>query len=387
MGRKVEINIYGEVASFQGDAASEWGIVSLSSVQKQIDALGDLDDVDLIIVNINSPGGEVHEGFAIYEKLVSLNKKITTRGIGQVASIGTVIFLAGSEREAYDTLNFLIHFPWSMAIGTADDFERQTEELRKIEDKILDFYVKNTGADKEVLRGIMAKDTAMSISEAVELKFVTKVLEPVKAFAKLKKKTPETNQVEIIENMKKFFSEAFAQLKRLGVQDLDEVKNMDVTTTDGKTLQVEGEELVSGAKVSIDGSPAPDGTYELEDGTKIVVTGGAIESVEAGTSTEEGSDDKDEKIKKLEAENADLKKQLESSNNKVEDLTTDVEGMKSEVAVITESLKNLKIDVKVPRGHSPQNNEKKKQEDDAKEKAKVKAEMKEFTNKSKGAKK
>lgn len=301
-----------------------------------------MSEVDTIIVNINTPGGEVNEGYAIYDRLRALGKKIITRGFGQVASIGTIIMLAGDEREISKSVDFLIHFPWGSATGNADDFERQADELRKVEDRILNTYVERTGADREILREIMAKESSMTADKALELKFATKIMDKVVAFARITKHKTSDDEDKILNTMKKFFGDAFAQLARLGHQS--QVKNMDVKTTDGKTLSVEGEEIASGSAVTIDGQPAADGTYELEDGRKVTVSGGKVSGIENKPA------DKDKEIADLKAENDRLQKELDAKNAEVTNLKTDVDTMKAEVGEITTALKNMKTDVKFNTG-------------------------------------
>ena len=132
MSKVGQINIVGSIGGWE---------VSLQNVMEQVKTAGAVDEY---LVVINSGGGEVFEGYAIYNYLLSLNKPITTRGVGIVASIATVIFLAGKKRQLYNNTQFLIHNPWSMTEGDANEFIKKAEELKNIENNLIDFYVQHS---------------------------------------------------------------------------------------------------------------------------------------------------------------------------------------------------------------------------------------------------
>ena len=94
-----EIKIYGEIVPFQGTQIENRGYTNLSIVEDQLKKAGGSE----LLVKLHTVGGDVDEGFAIYASLRRYAKdhhvKITTRADGQVASIGTVIFLAGDESK------------------------------------------------------------------------------------------------------------------------------------------------------------------------------------------------------------------------------------------------------------------------------------------------
>ena len=86
---------YGVVDCWQDSSASEWGYINLKTVKDQIEAQKGFDE---ILIHIHSDGGDVNEGFAIYENLKSLGKPITAQIEGNCFSIATVIALAGDKR-------------------------------------------------------------------------------------------------------------------------------------------------------------------------------------------------------------------------------------------------------------------------------------------------
>ena len=322
------INIIGAIGGgFFGD-------VNLATVMSQVEALGDVDEY---VVLINSQGGEVYEGYAIKDYLMSLGKPITTRGIGLVASIATVIFLAGKKRELFASTKFLIHNPWTFGEGDADSLEKKAEELRKIENDLLDLYVKETGSDRDRLQALMREDKTIPADEALELKFCTEIIEPVKAYATLITK-PKTNSMSKIG---KIFKDAFAALKAQGV-----VLNDSVSTTDGKTLEIEmaGDAPAVGDTVTLEGQPAV-GTFELADGTKITCEDGKITAVEkpSASSSEDTA---------AAAQVAALQSQLTDLQNQVNQLTADNETLRAQNAQMTEEVEMITTHIKAlkPKG-------------------------------------
>ena len=355
MAKEGHIHIIGGIGTY--------GEVSMQSVANQVKELG---DVDKYLVLINSGGGEVYEGYAIRDFLLSLGKPITTRGIGIVGSIASVIFLAGTKRQLYTNTRFLIHNPFTFGEGDADELQRRADELRVIENDLLDFYHQETGTDKETLKALMQEDKLIDSSLANELKFATEILEPVKAYATIK--TIKTNTMSKIG---KIFKDAFASLKAHGV-----VMNETIMTTDGKELEIEmaGDTISEGDMVTLDGESA-DGNFELADGTKIVCESGVITSVEKPSA--ESDDDVQNQINELKKVVADL-----TNQNKA--LATENEEMIAEVEVITNHLKKLKItNVVAPKKVTAFNRQGKVEAKVELSNDEVKARIKELGNKSK----
>lgn len=366
MAKKATVNIIGSIGS---DVFSE---NSLRTVMKQVESVPDATEIH---VNINSPGGEVTEGFAIYNYLTSQGVPVITRGVGLVASIATVVFLAGKKRELYENTQFLIHNPWTYGEGDAATLEKKAEELRGIENQLLDFYANHTGTDKDTLRDLMNSDKMVSASIANELKFATDILTPVKAFATIKTQTKkETNMSKI----GKIFKEAFAALKAQGVL-LSEM----VTTTDGTELEIEmaGATIAVGDTVTVNGEPA-EGTFELADGSTIVVVEGKITEMMKPESAME-HEDEEEKEKAQSDVIANLQSEIETLKAANAELKNQNSEMAKNVEVITNHLKKLKVNAAIP-SNAPQFN---KVAPDAKKEMgvdEIKARFKELQNKSKG---
>ena len=324
--RVAHLHVFGEVANFQTPEASGMGVVSMTTIKHEVEAAGGPSKFDEIFVHINSPGGEVSEGFAIYNYLVGLGKPITTQADGMVASIATVIFLSGTTRKVYKTTDFMIHNPWTMVVGDADQIEKNVEQLRRVEANLIDFYVQHTKAERQHLEQLMAAESYLSAEQLVQLGFATEVVEPVKAFAKVNTTQNHINMNKL-KNVGKHFAAAWAELTRLGVP-----MAATVMTADGQELEIEmgdATEVQVGQSVMIAGEPAPDGEYMLENGSKIMVAAGIITEVmpaEPATTQEE----------------APVTVEIEALTAEIENLKAQLADKDTEVAEIVAHLKNIK---------------------------------------------
>ena len=330
MSKVGQINIVGSIGGWE---------VSLQNVMEQVKTAGAVDEY---LVVINSGGGEVFEGYAIYNYLLSLNKPITTRGVGIVASIATVIFLAGKKRQLYNNTQFLIHNPWSMTEGDANEFIKKAEELKNIENNLIDFYVQHTGGDSSTLQSLMNEDKFISSETALELKFATEILSPIKAFATFTNNNKNKNQMSKIG---KIFKNAFAELKNAGV-----VLNETVMTADGQELEITmaGSTIAVGDEVMVGGQPA-EGSYQLADGTEIECKGGLITAIIQPTASVENE------VEILNAKKSELEQQIAALTKQVEDLQLENTALKGtneqmveEVNAITNHLRKLNIKAEIP---------------------------------------
>ena len=98
---------------------------------------------DSITVRISSPGGIVVEGFAIMDSLAAYPGEVTTLGVGYVASIASVILLAGDRVKMAENAFLMVHNPWSYMEGDAEDMRKHADILEKMEMQIADVYAKS----------------------------------------------------------------------------------------------------------------------------------------------------------------------------------------------------------------------------------------------------
>jgi ATP-dependent Clp protease protease subunit len=129
-------------------------------------------------VYINSPGGSVTAGLAIYDTMQFIRPKVSTICIGQAASMGAVL-LAGGEagmRYALPNSRILIHQPLGGAQGQASDIEIQAREILRLREKLNEILQHHTGRDVEKIIRDTDRDYIMSAAEAVEYGIIDEVL-------------------------------------------------------------------------------------------------------------------------------------------------------------------------------------------------------------------
>ena len=167
---KATVNIFGDIVD---DAVFEGGI-SAVSFASELESMGDVDAID---VYINSYGGSVSQGFAIYNLLKSHPAKVTTICSGFACSIASIIFLAGDERIMQDASLLMIHNPWTVSMGNANELRKQADDLDKMAQISVDLYCEKTGLEEAVIKEMMDKETWITSKEAYELGFATTVKE------------------------------------------------------------------------------------------------------------------------------------------------------------------------------------------------------------------
>tara|TARA_B100001250_G_scaffold409590_1_gene434261 strand:+ start:7493 stop:8497 length:1005 start_codon:yes stop_codon:yes gene_type:complete len=140
--------------------------------------LSDLKGKDLN-VHINSLGGSVFDGIAIYNALKNFKGKVTTKVEGIGASIASVIALAGDSIEMADNSLLMIHNPYAMVGGDSQEMRKTAELLDKIKNEIIGIYESKTGLTSEVLNSMMDEETWFNSSEALESNFIDSVSESV----------------------------------------------------------------------------------------------------------------------------------------------------------------------------------------------------------------
>jgi len=128
---------------------------------------------------INSPGGQVYSGMAIYDTMRMIPNKISTVAVGVAASFGTVLLAAGSKGQRYALPHATIHMhqPLGGAQGQASDIEIQAKEILRLKDRLNEILSEATGQDIDTIIRDTERDFYMSAQEAVKYGLVDKVLE------------------------------------------------------------------------------------------------------------------------------------------------------------------------------------------------------------------
>ena len=287
-------------------------------------------DDDTIDLRLHCEGGSVTEGWAIVDKLRASGKKITATVEGVCASMATVVLLAASERKAYPHASLLIHEPYIPEYTLADayraeDLQKMADSLNAETQKMLDFYVERTGADRAELEALMKEDKFVDMERAKELGFISEILPALSARSRTPKAQAKWNNHQISNNMaenKTKVAELLAALgEALGLSQPKAVAYA-LTTESGDTITIdkpEGEDPAEGDTAS------PDGEHKMPDGTTIVVVDGVITKIkpakEQGEETPEENEElaqANARITELEAELANAKAEAESAKAEAE---------------------------------------------------------------------
>jgi ATP-dependent Clp protease protease subunit len=133
-----------------------------------------------IAIYINSPGGYVSSGLAIYDTMQYIRCPVATACIGQAASMGSLLLAAGNPgmRTALPNARIMVHQPSGGYRGVATDIERHAEEIVDLKRRLNEIYVKHTGQKYDAIEKKLDRDTFMTAEEAAEFGIVDKVYEP-----------------------------------------------------------------------------------------------------------------------------------------------------------------------------------------------------------------
>lgn len=131
-----------------------------------------------ILLYINSPGGEVTAGMAIYDTIKFIKCDVSTIAMGQVCSMGSLLASSGTKgkRLILPNCRHMIHQPSGGAGGQATDMEIQVKEILKMKKSLTEIYVKNTGQTYKKLVNDMERDNFMSAEESVAYGLADKVI-------------------------------------------------------------------------------------------------------------------------------------------------------------------------------------------------------------------
>ncbi len=131
-----------------------------------------------VSVYVNSPGGSVTAGLAIYDTMQFLKCDIVTYCMGQAASMGAVLLTAGTKgkRHALPGARIMIHQPWGGAQGTASDIHIQAQEILRLKEHLNGILAKHTGKSLKVVTQDTDRDFFMSAEEAAKYGLVDDVL-------------------------------------------------------------------------------------------------------------------------------------------------------------------------------------------------------------------
>lgn len=329
------IYITGFIGTIVNDDGSIIKGVELIDVIQQVQAQPSAESFDVII---KSPGGFVDIGFDIYDYIRSLKKPIKTIGVDVVASIATVIFMAGDERILSPKTEFMIHLPTGSIQGTAEEIKNYSEMVLECEKRLLDFYKKTTNLSEEALKPLLKRETFLTSQEAYDLKFSTSLEAEQTVVAYLNSKSNKMSYLTKEEAEKRFQkSEGLLEkiLNKLSGKSkgrgADPKALMVKDANDGEIdfpELVEGDTPKVGDKATIDGKDA-DGEIVMPSGETFVFKAGVLEE-----------------IKPVDEDTEALKEELENLKSENEELTNELTEVKANLTDAVTALKTIQTDLK-----------------------------------------
>ena len=168
--KEADIYIFGDITSwewFENDVSS----YTLSKELQELDK-----DIEFINVHINSYGGEVAEGLAIYNMLRNHKAKVRTYCDGFACSIASVIFMAGDERIMNNASLLMVHNAWMRTAGNAEKLRKDADDLDKITQASIEAYKSRVNITEEKIKELLDNETWILPSEALEMGFATSII-------------------------------------------------------------------------------------------------------------------------------------------------------------------------------------------------------------------
>lgn len=178
-GGAADIHIYDEIGY--------WGITA----KKFVSDLKAISDATSINLHINSPGGDVFDGIAIYNALKGLGIPITAYVDGLAASMASVIAMVGNPVIMPANAMMMIHKPWGASSGDANAMRDYADLLDKVESVLIPAYVEKTGKTPEAVAAMLEDETWLTGAECVAHGFADQVTESVRAMACIESKRIE----------------------------------------------------------------------------------------------------------------------------------------------------------------------------------------------------
>ncbi len=128
---------------------------------------------------INSPGGVVTSGLAIYDTMRYIRPSVSTMCVGMAASMGSLLLAAGEKDMRFSLPNsrIMVHQPSGGFQGQASDIERHAQDIIKLKRRLNEIYVEHTGQSYETIEKTLDRDHFMAPEEAVEFGLIDKILE------------------------------------------------------------------------------------------------------------------------------------------------------------------------------------------------------------------
>lgn len=185
-----ELLLYGDISD-----STWWGDeITPKNFKEELDSLGDIKTLN---VYINSGGGDVFAGQAIYSMLKRHSATVNVYVDGLAASIASIIAMAGDNVKMPKNAMLMVHNPWSFGMGNANDFRKLADDLDKVRESMISVYEDKTGMEKESIVELMDAETWMTAEEALEFGFADEIEEEKQVAASLNNRIFAINGLKV----------------------------------------------------------------------------------------------------------------------------------------------------------------------------------------------
>lgn len=176
-----ELLIYGEIAG-----STWWGDeVTPKQFKEDLDALGDIETLNVFV---NSPGGDVFAGQAIYSILKRYDAQVNVYVDGLAASAASLVAMAGDTIIMPANALMMIHNPWTWGDGNASEFRKLADDLDKVRDSMVTAYESRSALTKDEIIELLDAETWLSAEDCKEYGFCDEIEEAKEVAASLDKK-------------------------------------------------------------------------------------------------------------------------------------------------------------------------------------------------------
>lgn len=346
-----EIKIYGEIIPFEDNWIIEQGGYSnLTDLQNQLKKAEGAD----VRVRINSCGGDCDTGFAMYAELRRYakdnNANVETFGEARVASIATVIFLAGDKRTLTEHTEPFVHNAWTYTMGDSKQIMRAAVQLDDYNKKIANHYALHTDLSVDEALALMEAETAITTAEAKQMRFATDIEEVLRPVALKRFSNVKINKMSNKKGIMAKIAAIFEGIKNKKVFDAEQRE------VDFYELE-EDEPIEVGANATIDGEPA-DGSIVMENGETYVFEAGVLMEIIEKDAEPAAEDDNEvealkAKISELEGANASLTAKLDEktvTNKTLRTALNNVRKLESEIVASEPAARPAKTVVAAAKG-------------------------------------
>jgi len=357
---KVEVDIFDEIGG--------WGVTADSFRDDVKYLLEENSHANELHINLNSPGGSVFDGIAIHNFISNLNMKTVVKIDALAASIATVIALGADEVQMNQNAFFMIHNPWTVVMGEADEMRKQADVMDKIKDVIVGIYLRKTRISRAELSDLMDNETWLTAEEAKRMNFIDVISGGlaiaacattgfINNFNNIPKGLKMAEELENVSNELEVNEVETTEVEETVTNETEEVENVEESTEETNEVEEAQEEtILNKVKTYLSGliSEKQEEKNELSDRygevtNELKEANNLIEDLKAESVEKDDVLNKSlDAIKNLESKNEKLEKELEELKAKLSEPVGEelVATPQNEVKKDPKSFKNVLAEIK-----------------------------------------